>query len=324
VNISVIIPAYNSEDFILDALESAAKQIKAPKEIIVINDGSTDRTLETIKTWKITNPNHPPTKIISQDNKGVPRARNAGIEASTGEWIALLDSDDIWEDSHLESLERGISLIPESIAAYSAGTLFNSEKKHSITYDKFWDNPSEKLGTPIKDSYFKIEKNITQRLTKGNFIKPSSLMFSKSSAIEIGLFNENLLTSEDREFLVRLISHGTFVYCSKPTSLYRWHDNNLSQEKNSKINTKNMLTSLRIISENKALNLTREDLDNCKDSEDKTIESYLYLCSLDGFTSYIKGISFVLRSTTRTRTLSHIKISHIAHCVVFNVKNKHT
>jgi len=323
VNISVIIPAYNAEDFILDALESVVQQRKTPKEIIVINDGSTDRTLEIIKTWKETNLGRPPTKIISQDNKGLPSSRNTGIKASTGEWIALLDADDIWEDNHLENLERGISLIPESIAAYSAGTLFDSKKKHSLTYDKFWDNPSEKFGTPIKDGYFKIEKNITQRLTRGNFIKPSSLMLSKSSAIEIGLFNENLLTSEDREFLVRLISHGCFAYCSKPTSLYRWHDNNISQEKNSKRNTKNMLTALITISENKALNLTREDLDNCKNSEDKTIESYLYLCSLDGFSSYIKGISFVLSSTTRTRTLSHIKISHIAHCVAHNVKNKH-
>ncbi|WP_141674339.1 glycosyltransferase family 2 protein, partial [Gilliamella sp. wkB108] len=92
VNISVIIPCYNVQDYITDCLDSLINQSCLPKEIICIDDGSTDNTLILIQKYAIT---WDRIKIIQQSNQGVSKARNNGIEAAKGDYILFVDSDDI-------------------------------------------------------------------------------------------------------------------------------------------------------------------------------------------------------------------------------------
>ena len=88
--ISVVIPAYNAETYIVETVESVLAQTADLLEVIVVNDGSTDRTEELLQGFgdRIT--------LLSQENSGVARARNAGLEVARGEYIAFLDSDDAW------------------------------------------------------------------------------------------------------------------------------------------------------------------------------------------------------------------------------------
>jgi len=94
--ISVVIPVYNGEAFISDAIQSVLKQTVRPYEVIVVNDGSVDGTAEKLALFgtRIT--------VISIPNGGVSNARNVGIQASSGELIAFLDADDIWYEDKLE------------------------------------------------------------------------------------------------------------------------------------------------------------------------------------------------------------------------------
>ena len=96
MNISVIIPSYNREEFLKRSIASVINQTIQPFEIIVVDDGSVDGTELMIKR----NYNH--VKFIKQKNKGVSAARNIGIRVSTGEWICFLDSDDEWKKDKLE------------------------------------------------------------------------------------------------------------------------------------------------------------------------------------------------------------------------------
>ena len=94
--ISVIIPAYNREVYLVETVQSALDQTLPPSEIIVVDDGSTDRTGEIARSFGGV------VRCIRQENQGVAYARNTGVEAARGEWISFLDSDDLWAPGKLE------------------------------------------------------------------------------------------------------------------------------------------------------------------------------------------------------------------------------
>ncbi|WP_404310705.1 glycosyltransferase family 2 protein [Neorhodopirellula lusitana] len=95
--VSVIIPAFNAERYLGEALDSVLEQAYRPIEIIVVDDGSTDGTRAITKAY-------PEVTYLAQANQGVPNARNAGLRAATADWIAFLDADDYWLPGHLEAL----------------------------------------------------------------------------------------------------------------------------------------------------------------------------------------------------------------------------
>lgn len=294
LDISIVIPAYNAEKFIIDALESICQQTQLPCEVIVVNDGSTDRTGPVIQKWIDNTQPGFPVCLIQQTNKGLPATRNVGIAHATGQWIALLDADDIWENTHLEKLNFALDLEPAAIAAYGAGRLLHDGKVGEVLYDDFWDKPSRQYGKPISGTpCYLIDHQIFPRLIKGNFIKPSSLMFDRRIAMEIGLFNEALRTAEDREFLARLSRKGIFVYHSEPVTQYRWHDDNISQTKNAKRNAENALRALKVIHDNKDLQLNHDEIAACLREIRATANGYLYACCKEGWKQYGKGLGLV-------------------------------
>ena len=316
-DVSVVIPAYNAENFIIDALRSVARQTSLPKEVIVINDGSSDRTYQTVQEWITRKQHNYPIHLYTQDNRGISATRNVGIQRSASEWVAFLDADDIWEPSHLEELMTATKLVPSAIAAYGAGRLLENGVLQGLLYDDFWDNPSRKFGKQIDSSpYFRISSTIFPRLIRGNFIKPSSLMVSRILANEIGLFNIDLSTGEDREFLVRLIRRGEFIYCSLPITQYRWHNNNASQNKNLKRNAGNGLRALKLIIENKELDLTGEEAAACRKEVNDAIKEFLYICSQEGLKEYLKGLGFVEQMFGPSSVLTALNLKHMARSIV--------
>lgn len=311
-NISVVIPAYNAASFIEDALDSINSQTLLPSEVIVVNDGSVDGTPELVEQWIANNSPIYPVHLHNQNNRGLSGARNEGIRIAKFHWVALLDADDIFETNHLEELFNIVSNFPDVIAAYGAGRVFSNDVVHKLRYDDFWDNPSQIFGIEIKNSsLLKINNSIFPRLIKGNFIKPSSLMFLRDVAVEIGLFNESLVTAEDREFLVRLIRKGEFIYTPVPITRYRWHENNATQLKNSKRNSENGLIALKVIRENGNLNLNSSEIEACNDVIRSAAHDYLYLASKVGLFEYFKSINFVDRNFKSINSLPGINFKDL-------------
>ena len=103
--VAVVIPVYNRAEGVRNAVDSVLAQTRAPQEVIVVDDGSTDDTFQVLSSYgqKI--------KALRQRNQGVSAARNRGVAAAQSEWIAFLDADDIW---HKDKLEKQIAFIREN------------------------------------------------------------------------------------------------------------------------------------------------------------------------------------------------------------------
>lgn len=146
--ISVIIPSYNSASTIVRALDSVIQQTFSPFEIIVIDDASKDRTFELLNDYKIKNEKQLNILIIKNEiNSGPSHSRNRGIEASKGNWIAFLDSDDYWHPRKLEIqvkllYQHKAKMIGSIVEFHSkdASSTSTEEIKTITSFDMLWKN----------------------------------------------------------------------------------------------------------------------------------------------------------------------------------------
>ncbi|OGO92861.1 MAG: hypothetical protein A3F10_04980 [Coxiella sp. RIFCSPHIGHO2_12_FULL_42_15] len=119
--ISIIIPSYNQAEYLPDAIESAYNQTTPPHEIIVIDDGSTDGSLEIARQYQFSQLPliESPVRVVSQANKGLPMARNTGIMNATGDYILPLDADDLLVENAIERITHAIIQFNADIVAPS-------------------------------------------------------------------------------------------------------------------------------------------------------------------------------------------------------------
>lgn len=182
--ISVIIPTYNRATMLQSALESALAQDYPHFEIIVVDDASTDDTTEMLKAYKSVR------VIRHEQNKGAAAARNTGIKAAKGEYVALLDSDDLWV---FDKLSRQMAYLLESgVDACVCNTVY---RKHN----------SEQLAPrPLP-----VNADWAKELVRGLGVNAgSALLVRKSLFDEVGYFDENLPRLEDWEWFIRFVQKG--------------------------------------------------------------------------------------------------------------------
>jgi glycosyltransferase involved in cell wall biosynthesis len=205
--ISVIIPAYNAEKTILRTIESVLSQTYSNFELIVINDGSTDDTLNLITKIKDNR-----LKIHSFENAGLPSARNRGIKLSSGEFISFIDADDLWSPDKLESQLQALQSKLSAAVAYS-WTLLIDDKGHLL-----------KVLDPI---YY--EGDVYRELLIGCFITSGSNVLIRKKCIEkVGLFDPSLKSAADWEYWIRLGKSWPFALVPRYQILYRVHSESIS------------------------------------------------------------------------------------------------
>ena len=207
MNISVIIPTYNREKLLKKTIESVLNQTIQANEIIIIDDGSTDKTRELVMSFKNSH-----LKYIFQKNNGVSNARNRGINIATNEWLCFLDSDDIWEENKLE----------EQI-------IFHKENPHILisNTDELWlfnNKIIKQKKHQLKPSGFCFEENIPNTL-----IGASTVMIHKSVLRDIGYFDEELTACEDYDLWLRiLVKYELGLINKKLIRKIAGHENQLS------------------------------------------------------------------------------------------------
>jgi glycosyltransferase involved in cell wall biosynthesis len=207
--ISVIIPAYNSELTIKETIESVQKQTFTDLEIIVIDDGSQDDTIELVKSLVKLEPR---LKIFCYENAGVAVARNRGIELAQGEFISLLDADDLWTPDKLELQLKALKDNPEAGVAYS------------------WTNPINEQGKLLFLGPCPVwEGNIYGELLQTNFLSNGSNILVRREAIKsIHGFPTDFPVASDWDFYLKLASKWFFVVVPKYQILYRQRLNSMS------------------------------------------------------------------------------------------------
>ena len=211
VKISVIMPVYNTSQFLKKSIESVFNQTLKDIELICVDDGSTDNSLEVLNEYK---ESHPSLKVISQKNQGAAKARNEGIKNASGEFIAFLDSDDIFLDN--DALEKMYDFaIEKDLNMISANFKFVD-----LDYN-LEDNPHYKN----KDYAYFREYCIIHPTDYGIPYAFTKCIFKKDFLLKNNLYFPDLLMGEDPVFLARiftLISEIGVV----PLDLYGYNHSN--------------------------------------------------------------------------------------------------
>jgi glycosyltransferase involved in cell wall biosynthesis len=203
---SIIIGTYNRAQFIRATLDSVCAQDFADYEVIVVDDGSTDNTLEVLREF-------PWVKVISRENGGPGAARNCGVRASVGEYIAFLDSDDIW--------------FPWTLATFA--NVIEQNGRPDLVAAKlklFWDDGElrEVRREPMRVEVF---KDYFESSRRGYFVGACMMVVRKSLFDEVGGFIERRVYAEDCDLALRLGLAKGFAQIHSPVTFgYRQHASN--------------------------------------------------------------------------------------------------
>jgi glycosyltransferase involved in cell wall biosynthesis len=199
---SIVIPLYNKENYILETLSSVFSQEYPHYEVIVVDDGSTDKSLELVRSLN----NHDINIICHDKNKGLSAARNSGIKEAKNPYITFLDADDYWHSDYLTNIK---SLIIQHPSEQIFGTSYQ-EDYNGKTYFK-----RNKLITSARKNISIIDDFFSMNLSK-LIITQSSLTIHKDVFSKIGLYNSKITFAEDIEFYIRCFSEYSLVYIDTP------------------------------------------------------------------------------------------------------------
>jgi glycosyltransferase involved in cell wall biosynthesis len=205
--VSVITPAYNAERYIAETIDSVLGQTYVNWELIVINDGSTDKTGEIARSYR-----DPRIRYIEQENRGIAKTRNRLLKESKGEYITFLDSDDIYLPQKVEEEADFLETHPEYAAAYC-----------DLRY--FFDKEPGKL---YRHTYTFPSGDVFKELLKRQFITNTTLMIRRLVIEKLGLFNEATREVEDWSYFLKMAWAGMkFGFINKDLVRFRlrWDNN---------------------------------------------------------------------------------------------------
>lgn len=208
--VSVIMPAYQSEAFLLQAMASVLGQTHRELELILVNDGSRDKTLEL--AWSVKDPR---VRVIDQPNQGPAGARNRGLDLAQGDWVAFLDADDLWLPQKLE-LQLAAAAGRE-VMVYSDYKMFRGELESTPKAFSFCP-------------WFERQGNLYRQLIQHNFIGTLTVLLPKSVVDRVGRFNPELFGPEDWDYWIRVAKEVPLVYLDQPLALYRQHEAGISKD----------------------------------------------------------------------------------------------
>lgn len=207
--ISAVIPLYNGGRFIEAALQSVFAQTVPPKEVIVVDDGSTDQGPAQVKAMA----ERYPITLLARPNGGQSSARNFGVARSSGELIALLDQDDIWYTTHLESLVRPFV---ERTTGAEPGWVYSDVDEIDADGQMICQAVLSTLPTEHP------KRNLFACLREDMYVLPSASLISRKAFDDIGGFDERLSGYEDDDLFLRLFRAGyANVFLETPLSKWR-------------------------------------------------------------------------------------------------------
>jgi glycosyltransferase involved in cell wall biosynthesis len=216
-NISVIIPMFNHELYILDSIKSILQQTLPPEEIIIIDDGSSDDSLELVKK-KYGNDSR--FVIVYQSNSGAHNAINEGIRRAKNPYISILNSDDIYEPDRLKICLELFKTSPNAQVVSTGISFINGDGKNIV--NEWYLRAFE---------YFSGSKNLGLSLINGNFLMTTSNFVIRRSAFDKYGYFANFRYAHDLSFILRILAKGgELAFDSRPLLKYRIHSSNTIKE----------------------------------------------------------------------------------------------
>jgi glycosyltransferase involved in cell wall biosynthesis len=204
--ISVVIPTYNRAHLVCEAIDSVLRQTYRAVELIVVDDGSTDDTAGVLKRYETR------IRTVRQNNAGPSVARNHGAALASGEFVAFLDSDDLWLD---HKLERQVSVVERAggyVPCCLANIMMCWKQRRATSFDIALLNPPLECG---------VWTNVAEVLSTRFLLTNQGVMIRREVFHKLGGFNERLRLLEDHEFALRLALEGPWAYLREPLVIWR-------------------------------------------------------------------------------------------------------
>ena len=211
--VSVMMPVFNAEEYIGQAIESVISQTYPYWELIIVDDGSTDGTSKIVERYVDRR-----IKVISQINSGEATARNTALEAVQGEYLAFLDADDMWLPEHLEQTVSYLVNHPDADAVYSDGHYCDQNGLLLQTLSSLRRGP--------------FEGQLFEQLVRASdvFGPPTCVVLGRHLIQKYNLtFDPGIVIGPDWDFMTRYAEHACFGYVDQPTCLYRVHQTNITK-----------------------------------------------------------------------------------------------
>jgi glycosyltransferase involved in cell wall biosynthesis len=263
--VSVFIPVFNGEKTIRETIESVLNQTLTDFELVVINDGSQDGTLDIVERIPDSR-----IQVFSYPNAGQSTSRNRGIEIAKGDYISFIDADDLWTPDKLEAQLQALQANPKAGVAYS--------------WTDWIDESSQLLG---KGSYNTEQGEVFTKLLLNDFVaNGSNVLIRRQALTEVGGFDPSVTPAEDWDLWLRLAARYEFVAVRSPQILYRISPNSAS------FNVWKMeASSLQVI--DKAFAIAPESLQYLKQQCLGNRYKYLTFKAIEGYPERSKGIAAI-------------------------------
>lgn len=269
--VSVCIASYNHAEYVGLAIESILAQTYKNYEIIVVDDGSSDNSLEILNSYAqkfservqvFTHEN--------RENRGISITTNLAIEKSKGKYIALIGSDDIWEKNKLSLQIEVLEQNPRVGVVYSKAKTIDSRGKV--------------IGAIVGENFKKNRDQLAQIMAK-DFIPAPTAVFRRECFDRLGGFDENLVCS-DWEMWLRILAHWEMAFVDEPLVLYRVHRRNTSLGINVEIDYQRKLDVFNSIAEKKEKiggKLLEPEIQKIIQNKPAQIKKEMYLVHLDNY-----------------------------------------
>lgn len=212
-DISVVCPTFNSAAFVIETLASVVAQNTPPREVIVVDDGSSDGTADLVEQYFAdVHPNFE-TKVVRAQHGGPGATRNLGVEAASSRWIAFLDSDDFWVPSKLTVVTEALEANPEAnFFCHDEVLVTLRQQRVNMTYSRRVDA----AGDMVRQIYF------------ANRFSTSAIVCRKDLLVDAGLFDTTLPSAQDYEMWLRMAAGMRPVMVPESLGEYREREGNIT------------------------------------------------------------------------------------------------
>lgn len=218
--ISVVVPCFNAADTLEETLISIIDQTLPPCELIVVNDGSTDSSLDVLQRYAFSVKEKISIRIVDQENRGVSAARNAGVRIAKGELICFLDADDTW---HPEKLYLQAKALQSASPDYQAVAL--------VGIRRFATDFATGNREYLRDSFLRVDPTMSRRervetilaLENSRMALASTFLCPRAVFLDVGGWDEDLTIAEDWDLLSRLVEVLPLASVEQPLLYYRKH-----------------------------------------------------------------------------------------------------
>ena len=209
MKVSVVIPTYNRAGLVGEALQSVLSQPLDDMEVLVVDDGSTDETQTVLARFT-----DPRVRVVHQANQGISGARNTGVRETSGEYIAMLDSDDRWRPNVLPRLVAALDAHPEAVLVYGRAQAMDA------------------YGFPLPQMKGTVEMFPSRTLRSilyGDFVPIIAALVRRDALLRAGPFDPDVSGTEDWDMWIRLARLGGFVFLEDTLADFRQHTAQFTQ-----------------------------------------------------------------------------------------------